>query len=779
MIRRLFELVFALFILALVLQPVPGFSSDGIDSTGAAAVPAASYEELFDYFISLPEQKPDYYADVENISFQRDVANFRLGKGQLFVMPPLRDKPAVMFFAGDGHFSFTPPTKIERDQLYRYYQTDSFAEDFKFLFLIFADSTYRELGKQLTFQPCEGEGFKNELKSALDYLSDKDDRYFDTDILQTFFDMPANGLFYAHFSRDKGDPHFFEIDPLAGEEITFMRRAETSRYYKIPEVVCQFQKTEDLRNKVDLARESKDAVSISHYAIETTIKGNLGLDFSAAAEMSIRFLKPGRQWIPLRLFNELKVDSAFWMDGSPAGFFKGRKNPVLWIRTPTPSRVGEQRTLKMYYHGKLMARDQDARIYIRSSSGWYPGYGERNAATFDLTFHTPKKFPVFVSVGEKIVSEEGDEFVTSFWKVSRPVNFASFNLGDYQTYQPDNGINPRVTVMAYKDSKNIKDVAADVVNSMNLFNSIFGAYPVNNFYATETPYSHGLAFRGLIHLSSSTFYNTDAYGSDEVFRAHEVAHQWWGIEVDYATYHDKWLSEGFCDFAGLKYMQTVLKDDGGTEKYFDVLHDWRKAILGNRKYLLGSGQEAGPIWLGYRTSSSTTRGDYGLVIYKKGAWVFHMLRMMMINEKNLGDERRFTAMVRDYYNTYRGKKASTSDFRKIVEKHTGMNLDWFFNEWIYGTDIPTYVYSSKIDRLKDGRYLVRCRVRQEDVSDEFMMPVLIAVDLGKKGTFVSREFISAGENEIELLRTPEKPRKVIFNYLDSVLCEAKEEDWRH
>ncbi|MEJ2637469.1 MAG: hypothetical protein P8184_19545, partial [Calditrichia bacterium] len=87
--------------------------------------------------------------------------------------------------------------------------------------------------------------------------------------------------------------------------------------------------------------------------------------------------------------------------------------------------------------------------------------------------------------------------------------------------------------------------------------------------------------------------------------------------------------------------------------------------------------------------------------------------------------------------------------------------------------------SSKIDRLKDGRYLVRCRVRQENVADDFMMPVLIAVDLGKKGTFVSRQFISGGENEIELLRTLEKPRKVIFNYLDSVLCEAKEEDWRH
>jgi len=61
----------------------------------------------------------------------------------------------------------------------------------------------------------------------------------------------------------------------------------------------------------------------------------------------------------------------------------------------------------------------------------------------------------------------------------------------------------------------------------------------------------------MIHLSFATFLGLADEGEDESFRAHEMAHQWWGIGVEPASYRDAWLSEGFAEFSGMWYMQII------------------------------------------------------------------------------------------------------------------------------------------------------------------------------------------------------------------------------
>jgi aminopeptidase N len=56
-------------------------------------------------------------------------------------------------------------------------------------------------------------------------------------------------------------------------------------------------------------------------------------------------------------------------------------------------------------------------------------------------------------------------------------------------------------------------------------------------------------------------------------------------------------------------------------------------------------------------------------------------------------------MMRDFAATYASKNASTEDFRKMVEKHSGQPMDWFFNEWVYGREVPHYDFRYN---LKDG-----------------------------------------------------------------------------
>jgi len=745
------------------------------------------YMFLYDKLINL-QPDPTKEANVQNISFVRDVARFELREGKMYLLNPIFDRTVGAIFLGKGTVYMTPPTQIEQKQLYRFYETDSLEEEFTVLFLLFADSTLEEFEKKLSFKigkPTREVG--DHLQYCLKFLSEDKGKYFDTSVLKFIFENEKNNYFYAHFSKIKEDPMCFRIDPYEDEEVLLMRRTSTHTYTHDLETVCQFHVQPYYHSSMNLDDKSKDLIKVKHYAIESTITNNL--DFSAITEMEFIALVPGQNWIYFNLFSDMIVDSAFWEGGKKVTYFKHQDNPILWICCDTTLNTNSIYRLKLFYHGDLIDQDESGWIYIKNSLGWYPYYGTRVPATFELIFHTPKDYK-FISVGKNMFTEAEKDMILSQWMVSKPIRNASFNLGYYKAFEIKDEKIPPVTIyisegghtdighelvkegiLSGKDME--KQVGADVANSLAFFQYVFGPSLMEQFSATETPYLHGLAFPGLIHLAWTTFQRTDDEGYDEIFRAHEVAHQWWGIGVDFKTYHDQWLSEGFATYAGLWYMQTARRDN---EKFFNALKKYRESILSNRKYFLGSGQEAGPIWLGHRTSSSETKEDYDLIIYRKGAWVLHMLRNMMLDLKNMNEDA-YINMLRDFYQTYRGKKASTQDFQVMVEKHIGGDMNWFFKQWIYETDVPTYYYSFKVEKQQDGKYLVRCRVRQEDVAEDFKMYMNLKVDFGDERYAYLRIFIEGPETDIVLPLMPFKPNKFEFNALESVLCKVEEEKW--
>ena len=211
--------------------------------------------------------------------------------------------------------------------------------------------------------------------------------------------------------------------------------------------------------------------------------------------------------------------------------------------------------------------------------------------------------------------------------------------------------------------------------------------------------------------------------------------------------------------------------DSGEQR--SLLQDrYRDQIFDNRKFVLGSGQEAGPIWLGHRTQSAETTGDYSLVVYKKGAWVLHMLRNLFIDLNTLNEDI-FKAVMRDYYRQYRHGQATTDDFKRIVEKHARMDIDWFFDQWVYGTEVPTYRFSYKSKKQDNGKYVVHCKVKQEGVSEGFKMYVPVTIDFGDNRMARMRVLVDKLETEFDLPPLPLKPKKVIFNDLHSVLARVK------
>jgi len=100
-----------------------------------------------------------------------------------------------------------------------------------------------------------------------------------------------------------------------------------------------------------------------------------------------------------------------------------------------------------------------------------------------------------------------------------------------------------------------------------------------------------------------------------------------------------------------------------------------------------------------------------------------MLRAIMENPRDKNPDMRFINMMHDFTTTYAGKNASTDDFRQVVEKHMGEPMDWFFNEWIYGAETPTYDFKYQLKPGDGGKTVVSLSLKQSGVSDSFQMRV--------------------------------------------------------
>ena len=733
-----------------------------------------------------PEFDQTKIAEVENIIFQRDVATFNLDKGTIYFYQPVSvvEEKFVTgaLFIGKGTFSFTPPTKIEKEQLARFFKEETFEQSFKVLFLRFADTTFSELEKKLTFQTASlPDKIYEEIGYCEKYLFEERNEDIIHYLIESLTMELDNGYFYAHIDRGRYDPVFFIYNPHVVEEVSFRKRLSHLNYVR--ETINKFHKQEDYEKNIDFDEEIKDIIAHTHYKIETTIESNG--DFSAKVNMSFEIMADQINILHFLIAPKLKVEEVLDNNGSPLYFIKEDKSADLTVLLDSPLKMGDKANIFLSYHGDILERKL-GNFYIKSSVHWYPRFDWRTWATYDLTFKTPEKYE-FVSIGKKIEDRKEGKYRISRWVQETPVVNASFNLGLFKTYDINIEGSPPVTVLmsdahrreialflleeyGVASGKNMeKQVGADIANSIQLFSNLFGPYPFERIYVTETPYLYeGQAFPGLLHLSWLSFQIKDLWGKEEIFRAHEVAHQWWGIAVGYKTYHDKWLSEGFAEYSGLWYMQWIKKDN---KRFFQILDEWKNDIFSNRKYVLGSGAEAGPIWLGPRTSSSETRGDYSLIVYKKGAYVLHMLRNMLIDLKTMNEDR-FENLLKDFFRTYKGKDASTEDFKRIVEKHCGENMDWFFNQWIYGTDIPTYKFSYYTSEKPDGKYLINCRVVQEDVPDDFKMYVPMTIKF--KGDQFAHLRITVDKPIKEFsFPSPMKPEKIIFNEFNSVLAKVK------
>ncbi|MBI5168568.1 MAG: hypothetical protein HZA61_03675 [Candidatus Eisenbacteria bacterium] len=722
-------------------------------------------------------------ARVNSLMLERDAGTFVLQEGQLVFATPLGGRTVAAVFTGKGTFSFAPRSEIERQQLRRFYGTPTLRVPVQQLVLFFSDSTAAELRGGLTFAPDTARSLQRAWKAAFPYLTLPRTNFVrPLSLAQMLVDGDDNGYFRAMINPGRGgEPMFFSLDPLYTERVRLERRPRDDRQglkrrYG-SEVLSQFFA---LGDPDTLRRDRNPPYEATRYVTDVVFDAGLGM--TASAEVSVAAHGRERGWIGFDLPHHLTLDSLVTA-GRRVTFEQQDENDLVWARVSPPLAPGDTAVFRVRWHGVAFEREDDF-LRHRDLLGWFPRPLFAGEATWDMRFTHPRDYQL-VAAGRRDGVEVVGNTQRSHWVVDQPIDLVSFDVNFLRAIRVDRDTLPvtvwmrhldgagRVTVAkpeALRDARSgDEQVAFDVANCLEFFGRMFGPPPSAQFHALETPEDTYIAYPGMIHmmLREDRVLGRPDF-QPHVLRAHEISHQWFGLAVDNATYHDVWLSEGFADFCSIWYRQAGCKD---SKTYLDVLSRWRTDLLENRKFALGESQQAGPIWLGARTNSSTTPDDYNLVVYEKGAWVLHMLRDMLLDESD-PSEARFRGLLRDWYTRMRGRKAFTEDFRAEVERVMNADMGWFFDQWVYGTDVPTYAFSWTAEPAANGQWRVKGRVTQSNVPESFKMPVFVRVDFGDDGWSRERVWVTGRVTEFELPLAPKKPTAVKFNDLESVLCEV-------
>lgn len=697
---------------------------------------------------------------VEGYTITREGLTIVLSSGTISFAEPWNDRTHIAYFTGVASLRYMPTTKVETDRLAQYNEGQkSFYNEFTDMVLFFNDSLYENIVKKFPPQKLtstEKIKFPHKFKDLFSTYFEHREIIWSHSLL----DARRNSSFHCMAYGERLKTVLYEFCPTEPEPISFYISKTTADNFEYNFV--------NLCPSINPAHNPEEELTVTHNTLDVKIDN--GLKMAVTSQLRITVNSDEMKWASFNLYEDLTIESIKDEKGNSLEFFQPDESNKIWIHIGA-SKKGQNKTLTVKYGGKIIKRIYDYTI-IETSIQWYPTYGYKQKSLFDITFAAPDNYKL-ISIGNKVSEEKKDGEIISRWTVEYPIRNASFNIGPFSTAVSDRKDVPPIT-LHYINSNNKKNVLTDIAQAYEFYTRLFGPLPLQSLNATEIPYTHGEAFPGMLHLSWLTFEDSDNSGAWQSFNAHETGHQWWGIGLDYKTYRDRWLSEGFTEYSSLMYLQMMLGDN---KKFFDILKNTREKIINAKKQRKSDGVDLCPISLGHRVAStSLTREDYHTVIYEKGAWTLHMLRNILLNLNTMNEDA-FKTIMKDFFTTYQGKSASIADFQKIVEKHVKQDVSWFFEQWVHGSDIPVYHFAFKTEKTPDDKFKVHVRVEQKEVPPDFKMSIPIKIVFENGSSARIRVFITGAKSEFDLPPLASAPKEIIFNDLESVLATVKIEDW--
>ena len=767
----------------------------------------------------------------ENVTWNFDVGRFELKSGTVTLLHVVNRFVTGVVFVGQGHFKLTPPPGIDTRELERRTGSSVFEEDFTEAVFRFTGNQFSRFSSSLTAMtetpPDAGAAFqrwKDRVRKRHEIPEGFTQAIFEGETIDNV-DADLLGAIY-----NPDHPAFINayIRGTKHKDLRFFIRARLGALPQMesPEEVALINfgggdmddgiwysehLLSELRAHSASSEEDRRLFATKHYAIETVIAKNDHL--ASRATITFAPLIAGERVMKFGLLPNLRVIRVTDESGKDLRFVQENRKEdgsfyaVLDEAVP----VGKPHSISVEYGGdKVLTNAGSGSYYVGARESWYPnlnGFGEK--ALYDLTFKIPPSNTI-ISVGKLAGQSTEAGFAVSHWATPLPVATAGFNYGQYKRMDfPDEVTHYNISgyyltelpdnLRAYGQSAFLNTMSPSAMTKyaldqtraqMQVCTMFFGKGPYENIEITEQPnFSFGQSWPNLVYLPISAYIdstqrwmlfggiNTKFNGFVQEVTPHEVAHQWFGHAVGWASYHDAWLSEGFAEFAAGLFLQQAFGNNWKKD-YLEFWERQRKQILEKDNFGIAP-NDSGPLWLGLRLVSPRTPLAYRYVTYPKGAYVLLMLRSLMYDDFATGGdhEKPFKDMMHDFVASHHDRPASTESFKAIVEKHMTKQMDlqkngrmdWFFAEWVYGTEVPRYSFKYETSPEEGGKFKVHAEITQSEVDEHFAMLVPLFADFGNTTVRLGQVEVVGNSTRNVNFVLDKQPKKVMINAFKDVL----------
>ena len=255
------------------------------------------------------------------------------------------------------------------------------------------------------------------------------------------------------------------------------------------------------------------------------------------------------------------------------------------------------------------------------------------------------------------------------WKQSVPISCWLYALGvaefaiDYVDYF--NGKSIQTWVYKQDRDKGFYDFKVPTKHTLEFFSDYVGPFAYEKLANVQSN-----SVKGGMESATAIFYSDISVTGDRSVRwrdviIHEVAHQWFGNCVTEYDWDDVWLSEGFATYFTLMFREHAY----GRDDFVKGLKDAKRRVFN----FYEKNKDASVVHDNLKDMKDVLSYD---LQYQKGAWVLHMLR-------NYVGEDNFRAGIRNYYKKYFNSTTNTEEFKIEMEKVSGVDLNKFFDQWLY------------------------------------------------------------------------------------------------
>ncbi len=464
---------------------------------------------------------------------------------------------------------------------------------------------------------------------------------------------------------------------------------------------------------------------------------------SGTATVDIAIAQDGLQVIELdvdlglRVLGVVLLSNGTFPEDSPTALAFEHADDRLRINLPRALMAGETVQLMIPYggHGSRFGDGINWSYHTGARSiytfaepfgarVWFPCNDRPDdKATVDLTVTAPSDLTVASNGLQVNRIENPDGTATTAW--SSQYQVASYlvvmNLSDYAyrewTYETMDGSTMPVVAYLYPELADAGEADLAITPQMiETLASRFDEYPfVEEKYGNLTANFGG----GMEHQTLTTIGNFFGNPWMEWLNVHELGHQWWGDWVTCDDWRELWLNESFATYSEFLWAE---------ERYGrEFVRQYAEDADGNHFF-------NGPLYDNPVAFSRT--------IYDKGGLILRMLRDAM------GDDAFFAGLLA-YREAFAEGSATTEELLTILETTSGTELDWFFDQWVYGSNRPRIQY----DWQAISGPAVRLTVSQEHSNAPYFripMDVEITTTSGTERHRISLEAVAEQVIEVSL-----------------------------